>query len=134
MTATLLSILPWIGLAQPQMGATELARAKSLLELSRAELSAEQLALLSSRLAQTEQAYVELTTVIEATGGVAATAGSSAAAATGGRALLGGLAELLPVLMLAWPATAEAPGMKEEKPQVRAARVKFEESVKALAE
>jgi hypothetical protein len=42
------SSVPWIG-------ATELARARTLLELSRAELTAEQLSLLSRRLAAAER-------------------------------------------------------------------------------
>jgi len=44
--------------AQPQAGAAQLARVKTLLELSRAEFTAEELALLSGRLAEAETASV----------------------------------------------------------------------------
>jgi len=121
--------------AQPQLGPTELARAKSLLDLYKAELSAEQYGLLSSKLAQTQQAYVELTV---ATGETAAAAAETAtvveAVAAGGRAVLGGIADVLPLLIFVYPSTAHAPGMKEEKPQVRAAKAKLEQNVKELAE
>src|SRR4051812_12703194 len=131
-------LVPSTGLAQSQLGMTELARVKSLLELYRAELSGEQFSLLSSKLAQTEQAYVELTTMTEASGEAAAVAAESGAAAevatTGGRALLSGVAELLPLLVFAWPSTAHAPGVKEEKPEVRAARAKVAERLQALAQ
>ena len=130
-------VVPDAGLAQPQPGMSELARAKSMLDLYRAQLSAEQYALLSSRLAQTEQAYVELTALTEAGGEAAVVAAESGAVAeaatTGGRALLGGVAEMLPVLLFVWPSTAHAPGMKE-KPEVRAARLKLEQRVKDLTQ
>ncbi|HYV49048.1 MAG TPA: hypothetical protein VFA20_29510 [Myxococcaceae bacterium] len=136
--ACALVVLPHAGFAQMQQAASELARARSLLELSRVELTAQQYALLSSRLAETEAAYVELTTVTQATGEAAAVAAEggavSTAISTGGRALVGGLAELLPALLFVWPSTAHAPGYKEEKPEVRAARVKLEERAKALAQ
>jgi hypothetical protein len=132
-----LSVIPCTGFAQTPQAASELARARSLLERSRAELTAQQYALLSSRLAETEAASVELTNITGAAGEaatVAAEGGAAGAVATGGRALLGGLAELLPVLIAVWPATAHAPGNKEEKPEVRAARVKLEERARALAQ
>jgi len=135
-----LGLAPLGALAQPQVGATELARARMLLETSTAELSAEQFALLSRRLAAVEVAYMELTNVARASQAVATVAeGSTAAAsaqatATGGRALLSGAAELLPLLILLWPATAHAPGVKQETPEVRAARSKVEESLQKLAQ
>jgi hypothetical protein len=132
-----LGLFPGVAFAQMQQAASELARARSLLELSRAELTAQQYALLSGKLAETEAAYVELTTVTQAVGegaAVAAESGAVGAVASGGRALLGGLAELLPVLVAVWPATAHAPGIKEEKPEVRAARQKLEKRAKALAQ
>jgi hypothetical protein len=144
--ATLASLLavafcvaPRDGKAQTQIGAAELTRARSLLQLSRAEFSAEQFALLSGRLAAAESAYAELTTVARAGQAAAAVtqggaaAGAEATAATG-RSLLGGAAELLPLLLLVWPATAHAPGVKQEAPEVRAVRSKVEESLKALAD
>ncbi len=130
---------PRDGMAQTPIGAAELTRARSLLELSRAEFSAEQFALLSRRLAAAESAYAELTTVARASQAAAAITEGSAAAgaeatATAGRSLLGGAAEILPFLLLVWPATAHAPGVKQEAPEVRAVRSKVEESFKALAE
>lgn len=132
--AIALSFAPVVTFAQPQLGPSELARAKAVLDLYKAELSAEQYALLSTRLAQTQQAYVELTTLTETA--AVATEGTAAAevVATGGRAALSGVAEALPLLMFFLPATAHAPGLKEEKPQVRAARGKLEASVKELNE
>jgi hypothetical protein len=121
--------LPGVAFAQTPLGMNELGRAKAMLDLYRAQLSAEQFALLTSRLAQTEQAYVELTALTEVSARAAAT---EAAAATGGRALLGSVAEVLPLLLFVWPATAHAPGMKEEKPEVRAARAKLAKSVEEL--
>ncbi|HYV49404.1 MAG TPA: hypothetical protein VFA20_31310 [Myxococcaceae bacterium] len=130
-----LMIAPCVAVAQPQLGPTELSRAKSLLDLYKAELSAEQYASLSSKLAQTEQAYVELTAVTGETAAAAAeTAAATEVVATGGRAVLSGIADVLPLLLFVYPATAHAPGMKEEKPQVRAAKAKLEQSVKELAE
>ena len=139
--AIALFLPPRAGLAQTQVGVTELARAKTLLDLSRAGFSAEQFALLSRKLAAAESAYAELTTVARASqaamavteGGAAASAGAQATA-TGGRALLGGAADLLPFLLFVWPATAHAPGIKQETPEVRAARSKVEESLKDLAQ
>lgn len=134
-----LSLAPLGALAQPQVGATELARARTLLETSSAKLSAEQFALLSRRLAAAESAYVELTTVVRASQAVAGAAEGSAAAAsaqataTGGRMLLIEAAELLPLLILFWPATAHAPGVKQETPEVHAAKSKVEKSLEELA-
>src|SRR5262249_13398123 len=108
-------------------------KAKSMLDLYRAQLSAEQYELLSARLTQTEQAYVELTTLTGVE--VAATAsevGAVTAARAGGQALLGSVAEALPLLIFFWPATAHAPGMKVEKPEVRAAKAKLAKSVEEL--
>jgi hypothetical protein len=51
-------MVPLGALAQPQVGATELARAKTLLESSRAEFTAEQFVLLSRKLAATESAPI----------------------------------------------------------------------------
>lgn len=134
LVACALVVLPRAGFAQTQQVPPELARARLLLERSRAELSSQQYALLSSRLAETEAAYAELVAAAQAAGEVVAANGAaSTAVATGGRALLGGLAELLPALMIVWPATANAPGNKPEKPAVRAARSKLDESTKALA-
>lgn len=138
LVACALGVMPLGGLAQPQIGAMDLARARALLELSRAELTVEQFALLSRRLAAAETAYAELTTIARASQAVAAVTESGAAAsaratATGGRALLGGVADLLPLLLFIWPATAHAPGMKQETAEVRAARSKVEESLKELA-
>jgi hypothetical protein len=130
--ALALLLAPWEGWAQQQLGSAELARAKFLLDLHKAELSAEQYALLSTRLAQTQQAYAELLAASGET--MAAGAAAEAAAATGGRAILGSVAEVLPLLLFFWPATAHAPGMKDEKPQVRAARGKLEKRLKELAE
>ena len=48
-------------------------------------------------------------------------------------ALLGGVAELLPLLLL-WPATAHAPGVQQETPEMRAARSKVEQKLKELAD
>jgi hypothetical protein len=129
-TALILAIaLPGAGLAQTPLGMSELGRAKAMLNLYRAQLSAEQYALLSSKLVQTEQAYVELTALTE----VGAQAGAAeAVGATAGRALLGSVAEALPLFLLFWPATAHAPGLKEEKPEVRAARAKVAKSVEEL--
>jgi hypothetical protein len=59
---------------------------------------------------------------------------SAEATTTGGRALLGGVAELLPFLLMVWPATAHAPGVKRETPEMHAARSKVEESLKELSE
>jgi len=125
--------------AAPQVGVTELARARTLLELSRAELSSEQFALLSRRLAAAESAYAELAAATRASQTAATIAeggavASARTAATGGRALLGGAAELLPLLLLLWPATAHAPGVKQGTPEVRAATSRMEESLKALAD
>jgi hypothetical protein len=126
--------------AQPEVVATELTRAKVLLDLSRAELTAEQFALLSRRLAAARTAYVELATVARATQAAAAVAeGGTAAAsakatATGGRASLGSAAQLLPLLLMVWPSTAHAPGVKQETPEVQAARAKLDEKLKELAE
>lgn len=135
----LFCLVPGDGAAQPQVGLAELARARTLLELARAELSAEQFALLSRRLAAAESAYAELTTVARASQTVAAVteggaAASARATATGGRALLGSALEILPLLLLVWPATAHAPEVKQETPEVRAARSTVEESLKALAQ
>lgn len=131
--AVVACLAPSVGLAQTPLGVNELAKAKSMLDLYRAQLSAEEYALLSSKLAQTEQAYVELTTLTEVGAqAAAAEAGASAAAATGGRALLGGVVEALPLFLLFWPSTAHAPGMKEEKPAVRAAKEKLAKSVEEL--
>lgn len=105
-----------------------MSRARSLLDLHKGELSAEQYALLSTRLAETQQAYAELVAV----SGEAVVAAE--AATTGGGAILGGMAEVLPLLLFVWPSTAHAPGMKDERPQVRAARGKVEKSVKELAQ
>jgi hypothetical protein len=131
-------VVPDAGLAQPHLGMSELARAKSMLDLYRTQLSAEQYALLSSRLAQTEQAYVELTTLTEAGGEAAAVAAESGVAAeaatTGVRTLLGSAAEVLPLLLFVWPSTAQAPTLKEEKPEVRAARLKLEQRVEELTQ
>jgi hypothetical protein len=121
--------VPGIALAQTPLGVGELARAKAMLDLYRAQLSAQQYAELSGKLAQTEQAYVELTTLTEA--GTQAAA-AEAVAATGGRAVLGSVAEVLPLLLFVWPSTAHAPGMKEEKPEVRAAKAKLAKSVEEL--
>jgi hypothetical protein len=133
-----LLLVPWAAVAQPQIGPSELARAKAVLDLYKAELSAQQYALLGSKLAQTQQAYGELSTLTEASAGAATAAaegaGAAEAAMTGGRAALGGVIEALPLLLLVLPATAEAPGMKEEKPQVRAARAKLDASAKELAQ
>jgi len=133
--ALVFCVVPDAGLAQPHLGMSELARAKSMLDLYRAQLSAEQYALLSSRLAQTELAYVELTTLTGAGGKAAVVATESGAVvravSTGGRALLGGVAEVLPLLLFVWPSTAYAP---EEKPEVRAARLKLKQSVEDLAQ
>jgi hypothetical protein len=135
-----LCLVPCSGAAQtPQVGATELAQARTLLNLSRAELSAEQFALLSRRLAAAETAYAELTVVARGSQAAAAVVERGAAAsaqttATGGRALLGGAARLLPLLLLFWPATAHAPGTNQEMPEVRAARSKAEESLRELAQ
>jgi len=99
-----------------------------LLERSRTELSAQQYALLSGRLAETEAAYAELVAAAQAAGEVVAESGAvSTVVATG-------LAELLPALMIVWPSTAHAPGNKPEKPAVRAARSKLEKSTRALTE
>jgi hypothetical protein len=114
---------------------SELARAKSMLDLYRAQLSAEQYALLGSRLAQTEQAYVELTTLTGAGGEAAVVVTESGAVAraatTGLRTLVGGMAEVLPLLIFVWPSTAYAP---EEKPEVRAARWKLKQEVEDLTQ
>lgn len=134
-----LGMVPLGALAQPQVGATELARAKTLLEISRAVLTAEQFALLSGKLAAAESAVVELTSVARASQAVATAAESGAASAsarivtTGGRVLMGA-ADLLPLLiLLLWPATAHAHGLEKEKPEVRAARLKAEEAIKELS-
>jgi hypothetical protein len=116
-----------------------LARARTLLELSRAELTGEQFALLSRRLAAAEGAYVEFTTAARmgraaAAATEAGAAASANATSTGGRALLGGAAELLPLLLLVWPATAHAPGLRQETPELLAARRKVEANLKELAE
>jgi hypothetical protein len=126
--ALALFLAPCVSLAQQRLGPAELARAKSLLDLHEAELTAEEYALLSGRLAQTQQAYAELTV---ATGEAVATA---EAAVTGGGAILGGVAEVLPLLLFVWPSTAHAPGVQDERPQVKAARGKLEKSVKELAQ
>lgn len=138
--ALVLCMAPHTALAQPQVGPAELARARTLLELSRAELTVEQFTLLSGRLAEAERAYAALTSVARASGqaAVALAEGGSAvgaeATATGGRALLSGVGELLPLLLLLWPATAHAPGVQQETPDVRAARSKVEQRLKELAE
>ncbi|HYV44405.1 MAG TPA: EndoU domain-containing protein [Myxococcaceae bacterium] len=123
-----------VAVAQPQIGPSELARAKAMLDLHKAQLSAEQYALLSSQLAQTQQAYVELTALTEATAVATESAAGAEVAAAGGRTVLGGIVEVLPLLLFVYPATAEAPGMKQEKPQVQAAQAKLEVSVKELNE
>jgi hypothetical protein len=131
--ALFIALAPSAAVAQQRLGAAELTRVKSLLEVHRAELSAEQYALLSTRLAQTQQAYAELVVLTEAGGEAAAVGAAAEATAATGRAVLGGIAEVLPLLVFFWPATAHAPGMKEERPAVRAARTKLESSVKELA-
>lgn len=135
-----LGLAPRDAVAQTQIGVTELARARTLLEISRAQLTAEQFALLSRKLAAAESAYAELITVARAGQAVAAateggaTAASAKAIATGGRAVLGGVAELLPLLVLVWPATAHAPGVQQDSPDVQAAKSKVEEHLKELAQ
>src|SRR4051812_10099132 len=135
-----LCLVPLDVVAQPEVAGPELARARVLLDLSRAELAADELALLSGRLAEAEAASVELTAAVQASQAVAATAEGGAAAAsaeatvTGGRALIGGVAELLPLLLMVWPATAHAPGTKQEPPRVQDARAKLYEKLRALAE
>lgn len=137
--ALVLCLAPHDALAQPQVGPAEFARAKALLERSRTELTAEQFALLSGRLAEAESAYAALTTVTRASGQAAtamAGGGSSVgvkATTTGSRVFLGGVAELLPLLLL-WPATAHAPGVRQESLDVRTARSKVEQRLKELAE
>lgn len=132
-------MLPLGALAQPQVGATELARAKTLLEGSRAEFTAEQFALLSRKLAAAESATVEFTTVARANQAVVTVTESGAASAssriltTGGRMLMGA-AELLPLLIVLWPATAHAPGLEEKEPKVSAARLEAEEAIKELSQ
>lgn len=130
--AIALFLAPCASLAQQQLGPAELARAKSLLDAYKAELTGEEYALLSGKLTETQQAYAELVAVSGEA--IAETGAGAGAAAAGGRALLGGVAEVLPLLIFVWPATAHAPGMKDERPQVRAARGKLEKSVKELAE
>jgi len=121
--------VPVTGVAQQQLGPAELARAKSLLESYRTELSGAQYSLLSGKLTETQQAYAELLALTEAGGEASVAAGATVA---GGEAVLGGVAEVLPLLIFFWPATAHAPGMKEEKPAVRAARTKLETRAKEL--
>ncbi|HYV48847.1 MAG TPA: hypothetical protein VFA20_28505 [Myxococcaceae bacterium] len=121
--------MPGTGVAQQQLGPAELVRARSLLELYRTELSAAQYSLLSGKLIETRQAYAELLALTEAGGEASVVAGATAA---GGEAMLGSVVEVLPLLIFFWPATAHAPGMKEEKPAVRAARTKLETRVKDL--
>src|SRR4051812_44858928 len=132
-----LALVPWAVVAQPQLGPAELARAKTLLDLSRAELSAEQYALLSGKVAEAETAYVDLTAAAEgAEAAAAVTEGAAAAASTGSRVVLGGAAEVLGLLLMALPSTAHAPTYKEkvEPPKVHAARVKLEEKLKELTQ
>src|SRR5437868_6236943 len=127
--ALLACALPGAAPAQTPLGVNELARAKSMLDLYRAQLSAEQYTLLSGKLAQTEHAYVELTTLTEVGAAAAAETGAGAAFATGARTVLGSALEVLPLLLFVYPSTAHAPGMKEEKPAVRAAREKLAKNV-----
>jgi hypothetical protein len=131
--AIALCLAPHPSSAQPQLGPTELGRAKTLVDLYKAQLSAEQYSLLSTRLAQTEQAYLELTAATGEATAAAETGAAAEVAATGGRAILSGISEVLPLLLFVMPSTAHAPGMKEEKAEVRAARAKVEESLKELA-
>jgi len=134
-------LAPGTARAQTQVGPAELARAKSLWELSRAELSAEQWLSLGRKLADAESAYAELTTVAEASSETALVEAEYGAltgteAAISSSRVVAGLssaAELLPLLVLFWPATAHAPGMKHEPPAVQAARLKFEASLKDLS-
>ena len=137
--ALALGLAPPDALAQPQVGPADFARARALLDLSRAELTAAQFTLLSGRFAEAERAYAAFTTIARASGQAAAvlaeggSAVSAEATATGGRVLLGGVAEILPLLLL-WPATAHAPGVQREAPDVRAARIKVEQKLKELAD
>jgi hypothetical protein len=121
-----LCTVPQAGLAQ-QVDGGQLTRVRALLKSSRSELTQQQFLLLSTKLTQTELAYAELTALAEAG------AGAATAAEVAG-AVLGGAAELLPLLIAIWPATAHAPGIKEEKPKVRAARAKLDEKLKELAQ
>src|SRR3954468_14212830 len=87
--ALALCLTPRASLAQPQLGSSELTQAKNLIDLYKAELSAEQYSLLSTRLAQTQQAYLELTAASGEVTAVAAETGVAAeVAASGGRAIL----------------------------------------------
>lgn len=123
----MLALVPCASFAQQRLGPAELARARSELELHKAELSGEQYALLSTKLAQTQEAYEVFVAVGGETMAVAAEAGGSAVLSTVA-------ADVLPFLAFVWPSTANAPGMKDEKPQVRAARGKLEQRVKELAQ
>lgn len=134
-----LGLVPLGALAQPHVGPAELAQAKTLLELSRAELTAEQFALLSRKLAAAEGAYAELTTVARVSrAAVAVVEGGGAASArtiaTGGRVLLSGTARLLAFLAIVLPSTAHAPGAKQDTPEVQGARRSLEEKLRELAE
>lgn len=115
--------LAWPAAAQARIGKAELAHARELLDRSRKDLSPEQWALLSARLAEAEVAFAELTTA----GG-----GTAAVVAEGSATALAAL-EVLPLLVFFWPATAHAPGMKESAAR-RAARTRFENSLRDLAQ
>jgi len=123
----MLAFLAQAAIAQQSVDRGQLAHVRALLRSSRPELTQEQFALLSGKLTRTEQAYAELLALTEAG------AGTTTVAETAG-AILGGAAELLPLLIAFWPATAHAPGNKEEKPQVRAAREKLDEKLKELSQ
>lgn len=122
-TLLVLSCLAGPALAQAPIGKAELALAREKLERSKKDFSKEQWALLSGKLAEAEAALAELT----------AAGGETAVVAAEGTATVWAALETLPMLLMLWPATAHAPGMKES-PAKRAARTKYEDKLRELAQ
>lgn len=120
-----------------ELGLAEPAQARSLMTRSRSELTPQQWALLSTRLAETEAAYTafaQVTAVSEQAAAALTGTGVTAAGADGALAYLSTIAEVLPVLLAVWPSTAHAPGQPRPKPSPNDARVRLETSLKALAQ
>lgn len=124
MRATLLLLcLAGPTLAQAPIGKAELALAREKLERSKKDFSKEQWLLLSGKLAEAEAALAELT----------AAGGETVVVAAEGTAAVWAALETLPLFLMFLPATAHAPGLKES-PAQRAARTKYEDKLRELAQ
>jgi hypothetical protein len=124
-TALVIAALSLAGpaLAQAPIGKAELALAREKLERSKKDLPKEQWALLNGKLAEAEAALAELT----------ATGGEAAVVAAEGSAAVWAALETLPLFLMFMPSTAHTPGMNES-PTRRAARTKYEDKLRALAQ